>query len=305
MLEDRLVYVNGEYVPWNQATIHLMSHSVGRGSAIYEVMSLHHTQRGPAVFRLDAHAERFFKTADLLHMKLPLSPEAFQKAVIETVRRNGLKEGLIKPIAFYSELSWGVIPADTRLGLSLFALNPAEDMGGPPFPSGEGTTLAVSRWRKLDPETVPVGAKVAAHYINGMMARKEAVDRGFEFTLLLDTQGFLAEGSTESIFLVKDGTLLTPSLGTILDSITRKSVLEAAPVLGIETREERIPLEALYQAEEVFLSGTPMKVLPVKKVEDRMIKGTPGPVTQRLASLLKDILAGRDERFRKWLFPVT
>ena len=110
MLEDRTVYMNGEYVPWNQATIHLMSHCVGRGSAIYEVMSLHHTMDGPAVFRLDAHTERFFKTADLLHMQLPLSSEEFQKAVLETVRRNGLKEGLIKSIAFYSQLSSPRIP---------------------------------------------------------------------------------------------------------------------------------------------------------------------------------------------------
>ena len=305
MLEDRTVYVNGEYIPWNQATIHLMSHSVGRGSAIYEVMSLHHTASGPAVFRLDAHTERFFTTADLLHMQLPLSPEEFQQAVKETVRRNGLEEGLIKPIAFYSQPAWGVIPVDPVLGLSIFAVNPLEDLGGPAFPSDEETTLGISRWRKLDPETVPVGAKVAAHYINGMMARREAMDRGFEFTLLLDTQGFLAEGSTESIFLVNDGILLTPSLGTILDSITRKSVLEAAPVLGLETREGRIPLEALYEAEEIFLSGTPMKVLPVKKVEDRMIEGTPGPVSRKLASLLQDIVTGQDERFRRWLFPVS
>ena len=178
-------------------------------------------------------------------------------------------------------------------------------MGGLSYPSDEGATLGISRWRKLDPETVPVGAKVAAHYINGMMARKESMDRGFEFTLLLDTQGFLAEGSTESIFLVKDGKLLTPSLGTILDSITRKSVLEAAPVLGLEIQEGRIPPEALHEAEEIFLSGTPMKVLPVKKVEDRVIKGTPGPVSRKLASLLKDIVAGKDERFKEWLFPIT
>lgn len=304
MLEDRIAYINGEYVPWNQATVHLMSHSVGRGSATYEVMSLHDTGDGPAIFRLDAHAERFFKTASLLHMQLPLSPREFQDAVMETVRRNGLKQGLIKPIAFYSEMAWGVIPSETTLDLSIFALDPSEDLAGFAFPADEGTTLAVSKWRKLDPETVPVEAKVAAHYINGMMARKEAAERGFEFTLLLDTQGFLAEGSTESIFLVKDGTLMTPSMGTILDSITRKSVLEAAPVLGLEIREERIPLEALYQAEEVFLSGTPMKVLPVKKVEDRVIQGTPGPVSQKLAALLADIVTGKDERFREWLFPV-
>ncbi len=305
MLEERTVYINGEYVPWNQATIHLMSHSVGRGSAIYEVMSLHHTADGPAVFRLDAHAKRFFKTAGLLHMQLPLSSEEFQDAVMTTVRRNGLKEGLIKPIAFYSELAWGVIPSATTLDLSIFALNPAEDLEGFSFPSDVGATLGISKWRKLDPETVPVEAKVAAHYINGMMARKEAMDQGFDFTLLLDTQGFLAEGSTESIFLVKDGRLLTPSLGTILDSITRKSVLEAAPVLDLDAREDRIPLEALYEAEEIFLSGTPMKVLPVKKVADRVIPGTPGPVSKKLASLLEDIVTGRDERFREWLFPVS
>jgi branched-chain amino acid aminotransferase len=150
---------------------------------------------------------------------------------------------------------------------------------------------------------VPIEAKAAANYLNGMMARSESRKRGFENAVLLDTQGFIAEGGTESIFLVKEGRLVTPSRGTILDSITRKSILQVAEVLDIPAVEGRLSPELLYEAEEIFLSGTPIKVLPVRKVEDRVFEEVPGPLTATLQSMMDKISAGREERFRGWLFP--
>lgn len=304
MLEKRIVFLNGAFVPWDKATVHIMSHSFGRGSAIFEVLGLHKTKAGPAVFRLDRHIERLFKSAELLDMEIPISREKLREAVLDTIRQNMLTNGLIKIIGFYPQISFEIIPPQKRLDISIFAVDPAQDLEGLNFPVEEGTTICISKWRKLDPQTVPIEAKVAANYLNGMMARLEAKTRGFENVVMLDTQGFIAEGGTESIFLVKDNILMTPSLGTVLDSITRRSILSAAKTLGMETVEERLPPDLLLEASEIFLSGTPFKVLPVKRMEDRVIEGTPGPLTRRLSTLMDEIITGRDERFRQWFFPV-
>ncbi len=304
MFKDRIVFLNGDFVAWNQATVHMMSHSFSRGSAIFEVLSLHKTIAGPGVFRLDKHIERLFKTAELLDMELPISKEALHEAVIATVKRNGISQGFIKIIGFYPQIAFEIIPPQKKLDISVFVVDPAQDLGGLDFPTKHGTTICISKWCKLDPQSVPIEAKVAANYLNGMMARSEAKTRGFENGIMLDTQGFIAEGGTESVFLVKDDRLMTPSLGTVLDSITRKSILDAARSIGIESIEGRLPSELLFKANEIFLSGTPFKVLPVKQIEDRMIEGTPGPFTRKLSTLLDEIIAGRDERFRHWFFPV-
>ena len=304
MLKDRIVFLNGDFVAWSQATVHMMSHSFGRGSAIFEVLGLHDTNAGPMIFRLDKHLERLFKTAELLDMELPISEEALHEAVMTTVKRNGLSQGFIKIIGFYPQIAFEIIPPQKRLDISVFVVDPAQDFGGLDFPTKRSTTACISKWRKLDPQSVPIEAKVAANYLNGMMARSEARTRGFENGIMLDSQGFIAEGGTESVFLVKNGSLMTPSLGTVLDSITRKSLLQAAKAIGIDSVEERLPSELLFEANEIFLSGTPFKVLPVKQIEDRDIENTPGPLTRKLSSLMDEIITGQDERFKHWFFPV-
>jgi branched-chain amino acid aminotransferase len=304
MLENRTVFVNGDFVAWDDAKVHIMCHSFGRGSAIFEVLSLHETPKGPAVFRLDEHIERLFKSARLLEMDLPLSPSEFQRAVLATVRRNGLTKGYIKIIGFYPQISFDILPPQERLDVSIFVVNPDEDLGGLEFPVEKGTTLCISKWRKLDPQTVPVEAKAAANYLNGMLARTEARKRGFEHVVMLDTKGFVAEGGTDSIFMIKEGQLLTPALGTILEGITRKSILELADIMGVPWAESRLPPTLLYESEEVFLSGTTPKVLPVRRIEDRILEGTPGPLTQRLSDVIQEVARGKDPRFQHWLVPV-
>jgi branched-chain amino acid aminotransferase len=304
MIEERMVYLRGDFVPWSEAKVHLMSHSVGRGSAIFEVLSFHNTVHGPAVFRLDEHMNRLLASAALLGMELPMSREEFHRAVLETVRRNALSEGFIKIISFYPQVAFSIFPPREKVDASIFVVDPTEDLKGTAFPFERGTTACISKWRKLDPETVPVEAKVAANYLNGIMAKEEARKRGFEEAVMLDTQGFIAEGGTESIFLVKDGRLMTPALGTVLKSISRKSVLEVARVKGIETFEGRLPPGLFFTAEEIFFSGTPMKVLPVRQLEERVIEKVPGPVTKELFDAMSHIVSGKDERFKAWLFPV-
>jgi branched-chain amino acid aminotransferase len=302
MVAHRMVWINGDFIPWEKATIHIMSHSFGRGSAIFEVISFHDTARGPAVFRLEAHIDRLFRSAELLDMALPFSKEALCDAVADTVKRNALNQGFAKVICFYPEISFEIIPPDRPLSVSVFTLDPEQDLGGLGDPFAEGTTAYVSTWRKLDPRTVPIEAKAAANYLNGMVARLEAQKKGFKHAIMLDTQGFIAEGGTESVFVVKDGCLLTPSTGTVLKSITRMSILEAAQEAGVACTEKQLEPELLSEAEEIFLSSTPFKVLPVKRIYDRELPDAPGPVTRKIADLVKVIIAGHADRFANWLY---
>ncbi|MCU0594871.1 MAG: aminotransferase class IV [Desulfobacterota bacterium] len=304
MLENRIVYLNGEFVAWNDAKVHLMCHSVGRGSAIFEVLSLHDTSLGTAVFRLDEHMDRLFRSAELLDMELPGTKASIHEAVLESVRRNGVRQGFIKIICFYSQIAFEILPPQKKLDLSIFVVDPKEDLGGLQFPVERGVSACISKWRKLDPETVPVEAKAAANYLNGMMARGEAKKRGFDNAVMLDTQGFIAEGGTESVLLVKGGVLMAAGLGTVLASISRKSLLQAAQSTGIPTFEGRLRPELFYEAEEILFSGTPMKALPIRQIENRILEKVPGPVAQKLMTLTNDIVAGKDDRFRSWLFPV-
>ncbi len=307
MLNTRLVFINGEFVAWEKATVHIMSHSFARGSAIFEVLSLHAARNGPAVFRLEDHIERLFKSAELLDMALPVSPEDFYTAVTDTVKRNALAKGIIKIMCYYPQIAIEITKPQEPARVAVFALDPSDDMEAVDFPGNileRGTTACISKWRKLDPQTVPIQAKAAANYLNGMVARSDAAKRGYEQAIMLDTQGFIAEGGTESVFLVKDGRLMTPALGTVLESITRKSLLQVAEKEGIGIFEGRLPPELLFEADEVFFACTPFKVYPVRRIEDRVLEDMPGPLTRQIADVIDRIADGHDERFDDWLFAV-
>lgn len=304
MLEERTVYLNGEYIPWNDAKVHAMCYSFGRGAAVFEVMSVHEVDGSAAVFRLDEHMVRLFRTVELLNMKLSRKREEIHEACLELIRRNGVNRGFVKLICFHPQVAFEILPPDVPLDISIFFVDPEADLGGLKMPFEKGATACLSRWRKLDPQCVPVEAKTAANYLNGMMARAEAKSRGYDNVIMLDTQGFVAEGGTESVFMVEKGALLTPCAGTVLLSITRRSLLQAAEVLGIEAVETRIHPDRLLRADEILFSGTPNKVLPVRRIEDRDIDGTPGPLTRKLSGVMAEITSGRDKRFREWLFPV-
>jgi branched-chain amino acid aminotransferase len=303
MLKERVVYLDGTYAPWDEAKIHMMSHSVGRGSAIFEVIGFHETATGPAVFRLDEYVTRFRNSASLLDMEPPLSAADLQEAILETIRRNGLKQGVIKMMGLYPEIAFKILPPKKRFHVAIFVFDLEGDLGERAQAGQGSVTACVSRWQRLDPQTVPIEAKVAANYMNGIVARVEARNLGFDYTILLDTQGCIAEGGTESLFLVREGRLLTSSLGTILDSITRKTLLEVAETMGIATSAGRLEPQALSEAEELFFSGTTTKLLPIRQVGERILQEVPGPVTRRLSERMAVITSGRDAQFGHWLFP--
>jgi branched-chain amino acid aminotransferase len=304
MLSDRTVYLNGKFVEWEKATVHILSHGFARGSAIFEVMSFHETKKGTAIFRLDEHIYRLFRTAELLSMELPLTKEALTEAVRTTVKANNLASGAIKLVCYYRDIAFEILPPQKTLDVCIVAIDPALDLGGLSYEKPKGLSACVCRWRKLHPETVPIEAKVAANYLNGLMARLDSQKRGFDMAIMVDTEGFVAEGSAESVFFVKDGVLETPILGTVLQSITRKSLLEVAQVMGIETAEKRVRPETLMEADEIFFSCSPQKIAPVRKIENRAIRSVPGPITKKLMTALDDICAGKQPRFKDWLFHV-
>ena len=304
MNSDSVVFLNGSFVKWHEATVHIMCHSFGRGSAIFEVLGFHNTQKGRFIFRLDDHINRLFETAKLLDMELPLSKESLHDAVRKTVQENTLEEGFIKIIGFFPQISFETTYPRKMLDLAIFTLSPEMDLPDSGSSLKEGASVCVSKWTKLSPRMVPTEAKVAANYLNGIMARNDAKDRGFDFAIMCDDEGFLAEGATESIFLVKKDSLITPPLGTILNGITRRSILEAARVTGLKTVEDKLSRDIIYEADEIFLSGTPKKILPVKRIEDHVFEEIPGPITKKLSDLMNKIVSGEDDRFSRWLYPV-
>ncbi len=306
MLSDRTVFVNNEFIAWDQACVHMMSHSFSRGTAIFEVLSVHDTpDRGPCVFRLDAHMKRLSGSADALGMVPGLSLETVQEGVCETVRRNGIRRGAVKIMGYLPDIAFDVMPPKNTLDIAVFAIDPAQDLGRRLEPGADGVSACIAAWRKLDPATVPVEAKAAANYLNGMLARQDARKKGCNMAVMLDTQGFLAEGATESVFLVKDGRILTPALGTVLDSISRNSTIALAKALAIPVSEARLSPDLLHTADEIFFSCTPMKVLPVNTCEKRALSPVPGPVTRKLSDLMAKVTSGRNPEFDHWLFPVS
>ncbi len=301
MFEALQIWMNGRMVPWDEANVHVLSHGFSRGSAIFDVFGIHPGPKGPVAFRMDKHLERLFRSAELLRMEMAYGEDQLTEAVAESVKANNIGRGLIKILAYYGEQAVISLVLDSRLDVAVCAVPAVDDLG---LDESTPIDICFAKWRKIHPATVPVEAKACSNYLNGMLARKDSRARGFDVGILLTTDGYVAEGSIESIFMVKDGVLKTPRRGNILASITRMSILEAAPVAGIETSEEQITPVELLSADEVFVSHTGAKILPVKRIEDRVLAGVPGPVTQQLRRLMDDICNSRDERFRDWLQPV-
>ena len=292
-------WINGELVHWDQATVHIMSHSFTRGSAVFEVISFHPTLNGTAVFRLDEHLKRLQRSTELLNMELPYSTQEIEHGVMETIKANNLRNGFIKIIGYYGNPSFTILPQQEKLDLSIFAVD--EDLSKD---HKNHVSACFCRWRKLAPNTVPIEAKVAGNYINGMLALQEAIQRGFDMGIMLDIDGFVAESSTEAIFWVEGDVIKTPPLGRILHSISRLSILQTATMRGLKTVEEKVRPEKIMKADEIFFASTSCRIQPVGRLGDQDLKNAPGPMSRELARMMSDICSGKDERFNNWLFPV-
>ena len=296
-MKDRpKVWLNNTIAPWEDAQVPILSHGFSRGSAVFEVFGTHPVPDGIAAFRMDAHLKRLERTVDLLGMELGFSIPDIMKAVSKLAAINKLKRGLVKIVAYWGEEAIIDLVLKSKLDIAIFTIAAYGELG---LDNAKPLSVCISKWRKLHPETVPVQAKACANYLNGYLVKKDAIDRGFDLGLTLGTDGFLAEGSIESVFIVKDGILNTPPLGRILPSVTRDSIIKAARRDNIEVHETALVKEDLFSADEIFTCHTGIKVAPVFRFEEKELPA-PGPVTARVSQLMNNIITSRDSRFAEW-----
>ncbi len=300
-LHSQYVWLDGKLVKWEEAKVHVMTHALHYGTSIFEGIRAYWTERDLLVFRLDDHIERMLKSAKILGIKIPYTADEVRSAVIETLRANGFREDVyIRPIAF---VSTPTVTLDVRtLDVSLAVIA---------FPFGkylppQGIRAAVVSWRRVHNTMLPVMAKIGGIYVNSVLALAEARSKGFDEALLMDASGYIVEGSGENIFIVRNGKLYTPpSHASILEGITRDTVIKLAVDSGMPVEERSITREEVYTADEVFLTGTAAEITPVVEVDGRPIgDGAPGPVTKKLAELYVKVVRGEVERYLKWVTPV-
>jgi branched-chain amino acid aminotransferase len=299
------IWRNGEIVPWEAATIHVMSHVVHYGSSVFEGIRCYATPAGPAIFRLDAHLRRFHDSCRIYRIPLAFDSEALGDACAEVVRRNNLDECYIRPLALRGLGAAGVNPTGSPTEIYIICWRWGTYLGEGALERGIDT--CVSSWRRAAPDTFPMLAKAGGHYLNSQLMKLEAAADGYAEAIALSSDGMVSEGSGENIFIVRDGKLVTPpSDGSLLMGITRDAILTLAKDLAIPVVEQRIPRELLYTADEVFLTGTAAEITPVRSVDKVVIgAGVAGPVTRQIQQEFLGIAHGTREDRHGWRTPVT
>jgi branched-chain amino acid aminotransferase len=296
-----LIWMNGEFVAWEDAKVHVLTHGLHYGTGVFEGVRCYDTELGPAVFRNKEHVERLLKSAELYYMPVPFSSEEIRAATIELVARNGLRSCYIRPIVFRGYGTMGLNPIDATVDVSIACWEWGVYLGEDG--AAKGVRAKVSSWRRISPDSLIPHAKASGQYLNNVLAKVESVKAGYEESILLDDNGYVCEGTGENIYLVRDGEIVTPGQqNSILDGITRRSVIQIAQDLGYRVVERDIGRAELYLADEVFMSGTAAELVPVREVDDHPVGcGEPGEVTRVLQKAFDDAIHGRSERYREWL----
>ncbi|HWF55089.1 MAG TPA: branched-chain amino acid transaminase [Solirubrobacteraceae bacterium] len=301
MEQADLIWHNGELVAWEDAKVHVLTHGLHYGTGVFEGERAYDTAHGPAIFRNEDHLKRLFKSAELYYMPIPYSLEELRQATHELVAANELRQCYIRPIAYRGYGQMGLNPLDAPVEVSIAAWPWGAYLGEES--KLQGIRAKVSSWRRISSDSLIPHAKASGQYLNSVLAKIESVKAGYQEAILLDSQGFVSEGSGENVYVVSGGVLLTPpQTAGILDGISRASILQIARDLGIEVVERNLARAELYLADEVFLSGTAAELVPVREIDDHRIgEGHAGPVTRRLQQMFDDALYGRDPRYMHWL----
>jgi branched-chain amino acid aminotransferase len=301
MISANYIWLDGRIVKWEDAKIHVLTHALHYGTSIFEGIRAYWTGKDLLIFRLDDHIDRMFRSAKILGIKVPYTADEVRKAIIETLKANGFREDVyIRPILF---VSTPTVTLDVRvLDVSLAVIA---------FPFGkylppEGIRATIVSWRRVSNTMLPVMAKIGGIYVNSVLALVEARSKGFDEAILMDANGYIAEGSGENIFIVRKGKIYTPpTYASILEGITRDTIIKLATDEGIPVEERPIAREEVYIADEVFLVGTAAEVTPVVEIDGRIIgDGKPGPVTKKLAELYAKVVRGQIEKYLRWVTPV-
>jgi branched-chain amino acid aminotransferase len=296
-----LIWLNGELVAWEDAKVHVLSHGLHYGTGVFEGERAYDTQQGTAIFRHYDHLQRLFQSAELYYMPIPYTLEELRLATHELIAANEMRECYVRPIVFRGYGSLGLYPLDCPVDVSIAVWPWGAYLGDDAKTAG--VRAKVSSWRRIPHDALIPHAKATGQYLNSILAKIEAAKTGYQEAILLDSHGFVCEGSGENIFVIRDGTILTPpQTAGILDGINRKSVIQIARDLGYEVVERDLARAELILADEVFLTGTAAELAPVREIDDHQIgDGRPGPITVELQRVFDDALHGRDPRYIDWL----
>ncbi|MGC9324437.1 MAG: aminotransferase class IV [Desulfomonilia bacterium] len=302
MKKPIVAWLDGRFVDWRQADVSVLSHSFSRASAIFEVMSITNTASGPAMLCLDEHVDRFFSSAERTYMTLPFSPQTLKDAIIKTARENSTRNGVAKFYAYYTDLELGN-HAPSHTSVVVFCMD-YSDIGLEQEEHLKPVSVGISQFRKLHPQTAAVHAKVVGNYVNGFLARTEVRRKGFDEALMLDTSGFVAEGPTSNIFLVKGDCVETPTKENVLPGITRMLIMEVLSDMGYPVMEAHILPQDLCEYDEAFFSGTLKSVQPIKAIEGHEMH-CPGEVTEALTRKIQEVYTGTIARYERYLTYIT
>jgi branched-chain amino acid aminotransferase len=293
------IWFNGKLVPWGDAKVHVLAHGLQYGTGVFEGMKSYPTAGGPAIFRLDAHMERFYKSAELYDLAIPYTPDTLAEASLEVVRANKLEAAYLRPVAFFDAGTLSVWTKECPVTVAIAAVPTGTYLAN----ADAGVRVTISPVRKFDNSAIPAWAKACGQYINSARAVNDAQRRGFDEALLLNSQGLVAEGSGENLFVVKHGGIVTNDKdASILMGITRASILEIAKDLGIQATVAPISVEDVLGADELFFTGTAVEVTAIREVDGRVMSGgKPGPVTRRIQDTFNQAVRGQLPQYRHWL----
>lgn len=300
---DGLIWYDGKLVPWREATTHVLTHTLHYGMGVFEGVRAYKGERNTAIFRLQEHTDRLFRSAHILGMKLPYSKEEIFEAQRTVVRENKLESGYLRPMAFFGSEAMGISAKNLSVHIIVAAWPWGAYLGQEALDNG--IRVKTSSFSRHHVNVTMCKAKANGNYINSILAHKEAETDGYDEALLLDVDGFVAEGSGENIFIIRNGKLLTPDVTSALEGITRDTIVTLATELGIPVIEKRITRDEVYCADEAFFTGTAAEVTPIRELDNRTIgAGNRGPITTRLQALYFDCVYGRNQQHLDWLTPV-
>jgi branched-chain amino acid aminotransferase len=297
---DGVIWFDGEMVPWREAHVHVLTHTLHYGMGVFEGLRAYKTDKGPAIFRLKEHTDRLFRSAHIMGMAMPYDKATINQAHLDSMKLNKLETGYIRPMCFYGSEGMGLRADNLKVHTIVAAWEWGAYLGDDGLE--KGIRIRTSSYTRHHVNISMCKAKANGHYINSMLALQEAIRDGYDEALLLDVEGFVAEGSGENIFIVRDGIIYTPELTSALEGITRTTLIELARARGYEVREKRITRDEVYVADEAFFTGSAAEVTPIRELDNRVIgDGKRGPVTKELQSFYFDVVHGRIPEYEHWL----
>lgn len=298
--ESEKIWMDGKFVDWKDAQVHVLTHTLHYGVGVFEGIRCYKAADGSAIFRLDDHVERLFASAHIMNIKIPFTREEIKEAIKETVRINRLEACYIRPIVYVGYGSMGLYVEDNPINTAIAAWSWGSYLGDEGLE--KGIRIKISSFTRHHVNISMTRAKVPGYYVNSILAKKEAKAAGYDEAVLLDPDGYIAEGSGENIFILRKGVIKTTPLTSILEGITRDSIISIAGEMGLPVLEERFTRDDLYIAEEAFLTGTAAELTPIREVDNRVIgSGRPGPITMKLQDTFFAIVQGKDKRYKDWL----